>query len=78
MMAPAYLKGPVVHIASRQGCTGKAAHLSRSDAMKIVNAIPMLHGLPYLCKHCAHWHNTSKRTKARKLELQTFKRKGDQ
>lgn len=59
-MSAAHLKGTPINYEGKQGCTGKHAYVSRSEARKMAR-MRNLNTPPYPCPHCGNWHLTSTR-----------------
>ncbi len=61
-MSAAHLKGPVVHFATRYGCTNKIRFETRREvASTIRRGTKFVGAEPYHCRLCDGWHITSGR-----------------
>jgi hypothetical protein len=56
-MTAAHLRGPVVHMRNRWGCSNKVQYSSDKEAR--TQAKKMGRGDPYKCPHCGGWHITT-------------------
>ena len=66
-MGAAYLKGPIIHVEWKNGCTGKVGYASEDDTRRAVKARNGKSSLgkklyPYACRHCPCWHVSTVKT----------------